>query len=375
MAAEKMIPDIGPVPRFEPYPLELSDWRDGIVVRSPNWLGDAVMSLPALTVLRRTIPHPCGLFVVCPRGLAPLFRMLPGIVDAVIDLADAHSFPTWEERKRVRWLNAGLGLLLNNSFRDALWIKTCRVPRLFGTDARFRSFLLAQSFRFPPRLDHQLNLPHQAAKYLAMAQALGAPDWDGVLPEFDLPYEPETWSDELREVLQTPNLLALAPGAAYGAAKRWDPLRFAEVARWWVRERSGKAVLLCTGKEAEDARKALSGLPPGSGFDLAGKTTLETLMLVLKKAVCCAANDSGAMHLAAVLGTPGAAPFGSTDPAATSPLSKKWRILFDKQPCAPCFKRVCPKGDRACMEAVSAADVINALREVTELAETQKSSS
>ena len=80
------------------------------------------------------------------------------------------------------------------------------------------------------------------------------------------------------------------------------------------------------------------------------------------------------MHLAAVLGTPGAAPFGSTDPAATSPLSKKWRILFDKQPCAPCFKRVCPRGDRACMEAVSAADVIDALRQVTELAETQKSS-
>ena len=85
MAAEKIIPDIGPVPRFEKYPLELSDWRDGIVVRSPNWLGDAVMSLPALAVLRRTVPHPCGLFVVCPRGLAPLFRMLPEIVDTVID--------------------------------------------------------------------------------------------------------------------------------------------------------------------------------------------------------------------------------------------------------------------------------------------------
>ena len=373
MAAEIMIPDIGPVPRFEKYPLELSDWRDGILIRSPNWLGDAVMSLPALAVLRRLVPYPCGLFVVCPRGLAPLFRMLPGIVDSVLELADAHSFPTREERKRVRWLNAGLCLLLNNSFRDALWIKTCRIPKLFGTDARFRSFLLAQSFRFPPRLDHQLNLPHQAAKYLAMAQALGAPEWDGVLPEFDLPYEPEIWSDELRSVLSEPDLLALAPGAAYGAAKRWDPLRFAEVARWWVRVRGGKVVLLCTGKEAQDARNALSGLPPGSYFDLAGKTTLETLMQVLKKAVCCVANDSGAMHLAAVLGTPGAAPFGSTDPAATSPLSGKWRILFDKQPCAPCFKRICPLGHRACMEAISAADVINALGPVTGTSGTQKS--
>ena len=267
---------------------------------------------------------------------------------------------------RVRWLNAGLALLFNNLFRDALWIKACRVPKLFGTDARFRSFLLARAFRFPPRRDHQLNLPHQAAKYLAMAQALGAPEWDGALPEFSLPYEPEIWPDELRAVLQEKNLLALAPGAAYGAAKRWDPVRFGEVARWWVQERGGKAVLLCTGKEAEDARKALAGLPEGSYYDLAGKTSLETLMMVLKRAVCCVANDSGGMHLAAVLGTPGAAPFGSTDPAATSPLSKKWRILFDKQPCAPCFKRVCPKGNPVCMKAISAADMIDALRQVTE---------
>ena len=366
MAAEKMIPDIGPVPHFEKFPLKLSDWHDGLLIRSPNWLGDAVMSLPALMVLRRLVPHPCGLFVVCPKGLAPLFHLLPGIVDSVVELADAHSFPSRDEMSRVRWLNAGLALLFNNSFRDALWIKACRVPKLFGTDARFRSFLLARAFRFPPRRDHQLNLPHQAAKYLAMAQALGAPEWDGALPEFSLPYEPEIWPDELRAVLQEKNLLALAPGAAYGAAKRWDPVRFGEVARWWVQERGGKAVLLCTGKEAEDARKALAGLPEGSYYDLAGKTSLETLMMVLKKAVCCVANDSGGMHLAAVLGTPGAAPFGSTDPAATSPLSKKWRILFDKQPCAPCFKRVCPKGNPVCMKAISAADMIDALRQVTE---------
>ena len=361
-----MIPDLGPIPQFEKYPLELSDWHDGLLIRSPNWLGDAVMSLPALAVLRRLVPHPCGLFVVCPKGLAPLFHMLPGIVDSVVELSDAHSFPRREERKRVRWLNAGIALLLNNSFRDALWIRTCHVPKLFGTDARFRSFLLARSFRFPPRLDHQLNLPHQAAKYLSMAQALGAPEWDGTLPGFDLPYEPETWSDELRAVLQEPKLLALAPGAAYGAAKRWDPARFGEVAEWWIRERGGKAVLLSAGKEAPEARQAIAGLPRGSCYDLAGKTTLETLMLVLKKSVCCIANDSGAMHLAAVLGTPGAAPFGSTDPAATSPLSKKWRILFDKQPCAPCFKRICPKKDPVCMKAISAADMIDALRQVTE---------
>ena len=362
MALETMIPEIGEVPRFESRPPGLSDWRDGLVVRSPNWLGDAVMSLPALAVLRKMLPEPCGLFVVCPRGIAPLFRLLPQVVDHVAELGDPHAFPSAAEWKVVRWFNAGICLLLNNSFRDALWLKSCRIPKLYGTDARFRSFLLERSFRFPPRLDHELNKPHQAAKYLAMAYALGAPEWDGVLPEFDIPWEPETYSDDLLRVLNEDDLLALAPGAAYGAAKRWDPARFREVASWWIRERKGKVVLLCAAKEAAEARAALSGLPSDSCYDLGGKTTLETLMLVLKKARACVANDSGAMHLAAALGTPGVAPFGSTDPAATSPLSSRWRIMFEKQPCSPCFKRVCPKGDPVCMKAVSAAAVIETLR-------------
>lgn len=364
MALERMVPAVGEIPRFDSVNFSLSDWRDGLLIRSPNWLGDAVMSIPALTVLRGIIPEPCGLFVVCPKGLAPLFQMLPGIVNSTVELSDPHAFPTSEEWKKVRWLNAGIALLLNNSFRDALWLKSCRIPQLFGTDARFRSFLLKRTFRFPPRRDHELNQPHQAAKYLAMAQALGAPEWNRRMPDFVIPYEPETYSDELRMVLKEKNLLALAPGAAYGAAKRWDPLRFRDVADWWIRERHGKVALLCAGKEVADARISLTGLSPGSCYDLGGKTSLETLMLVLRNAAVCVANDSGAMHLAAALGTPGVAPFGSTDPAATSPLSDKWRILFDKQPCAPCFKRVCPNSNPVCMKAVSAADVIETIRSI-----------
>ena len=361
MALERMVPELGEIPRFEPEKLKLSDWRDGLLIRTPSWLGDAVMTLPALAVLRQIVPEPCGLFVTCPRSIAPLFRTLPGIVNAVVELADPHAFPTREEWKTVRWLNAGVCLLLNNSFRDALWLKSCRIPKLYGTGARFRSFLMERTFAFPPRRDHELNKPHQAAKYLAMAMALGAPDWDGIMPEFTIPEEPETWPDEVRTALQSEKLLALAPGAAYGAAKRWDEERFREVAEWWIRERGGKVALLCSGKEAQAARAAIEGLTQGSCFDLGGKTSLETLMLILKKSSACVANDSGIMHLAAALGTPGAAPFGSTDPAATSPLSRRWRILFDKQPCAPCFKRVCPRGDRACMKAVAAGDVIAAL--------------
>lgn len=360
MALERMIPEIGEIPRFPVQKLEQGDWRDGLLVRSPNWLGDAVMTLPALRVLRKIVPEPCGLFVACPKGIVPFFEALPGLVDKVIPLSDPHAFPTRSEWKDVRWLQAGAAVLFNNSFRDALWIKSCRIPKLYGAAARFRSLLLERAFQFPPRLDHELNKPHQAAKYLAVALALGGDDWDGILPEIVIPEHPELYPDAVRSCLQEKNLLALAPGAAYGAAKRWDPESFREVARWWIQEQNGKVVLVSGKTEIETARPAVEGLPAEFVIDLAGKTSLDMLMLILRRAKLCVANDSGAMHLAAALGTPGVVPFGSTDPAATSPISTSWRMLFDKHPCAPCFKRVCPYGSRACMKAVKPADVIAA---------------
>ena len=361
MALRCMTPELGRITAFPVKELSPDQWRDGLLIRSPNWLGDAAMTLPALRVLRLLVPEPCGIFVVCPKGIAPLFEMLPAQVSKVIALEDPHAFPDKKEFRQIRSLQAGAAILFNNSFRDALSLKWAGIPLLFGTGARFRSLLMERTFAFPPRKDRTLNTPHQAAKYLSMALALGAPAWDEVMPEFQIPYEPETVCEEVKKALQCPRLLALAPGAAYGAAKRWDTESFNAVAQWWVRERSGSVALLCSGKEAEEARKTLIGIPEANVLDLAGKTTIETLSLVLRKASCCVANDSGIMHLAAVLGTPGVAPFGSTDPAATSPLSGSWRLLFDQQDCAPCFKRVCPYGTRACMKAISPEDVVRVL--------------
>lgn len=367
MAVERLIPEIGSIPHFPVTKISLPDWRDGLLVRSPNWLGDAVMTLPALVQLKKIVPKPCGLFVVCPQGIAPLFEAMPEIVDRVIPLHDPHAFPSREEYRRVRWILAGVGILFNNSFRDALWLKYARIPKLYGAAARFRSFLLERSFSFPPRLDRVLNKPHQAAKYLAVAMALGAEEWDGILPEFALPYEPELYPDTLRAALGCDNLLAIAPGAAYGDAKRWNTEEFRETALWWIREKGGHVALLSARNEADSARQVLEGLPENRVFDLAGKTSLNALMLLLRNCRMCAANDSGTMHLAAVLGAPGVVPFGPTDPAATAPLSARWRILYDKQPCAPCFKRECPEGTKKCLGAIRGADMIEAMKSLEKI--------
>ena len=362
MSLEVLTPDLGEVPVFPVTPLDVYDWKDGVLIRTPNWLGDIILTLPAMMVLRKILPEKCGIFVACPKVFEPLFQALPGLADRIVGLRDAHRFPSLFEFNCIRGLYAGAGILFNNSFRDALWMRAALVPRLYGAAARNRSWLLTRAFEFPKRRDRVLNRPHHAAKYLAMAAALGAPPWDGTLPEFRIPYSPECASDEVRRAVESEHLLAVAPGAAYGAAKRWDTASFREVCRWWIAERGGVVAVLSAKGEAELASAAVQGLPAESVIDLAGKTTLTELMRILRNAEMCVANDSGNMHLSAALGGKGVAPFGPTDPAATAPISPAWRLLFNKRECAPCFRRVCPDGSRKCLSCISADDVIAQIR-------------
>ena len=358
-----MIPEFGDVPGFEPFRIEKKDWHDGILVRSPNWLGDAVMSIPALVQLHSLLPEFCGLFVLCPKGIAPLFRALP-CVDRVVPLSDPHSFLSAGERLTVKRLQPGIGILFNNSFRDALSLKLARVPMLFGAKARNRSWLLKRSYAFPKRITAALNRPHQAAKYMAIAEALGAAPWDGHLPEFRGLVTREELSPKLDALLRKERILALAGGAAYGAAKRWPAPSFGSVADKWIREKDGFVVALGSKSERAIADEILAGLPEDRVLNAAGSTSLEELMLILKHSSMCVANDSGVMHLAAVLGVPGVAPFGSTDPVATSPLSRKWRIVFDKIECAPCFRRVCPKGTKECFDSLTPEFVWDVMKDI-----------
>ena len=362
-----MIPEVGEIPSAGKVSLDESQGRDGLIVRTPNWLGDFVMCVPSLMVLRKLVPASCAIAVIAPKGFTPVLEALGDLVQIRIPLSDSHSFPTWQEFKKVRSFHAGAGILFNNSFRDALWMKFAGIPRLYGAKARNRSFLLEKAIEFPKRCDYILNKPHQAAKYLAMAGMLGTQEWDGTLPELNLFPEPEIYSDKVRAALETEELLALAPGAMYGSAKKYPAEYYAEVCREFLKRPGSKAVLLSAGNEIESAREAIAGLPEEKVIDLAGKTTLGELMQILRKAKICLANDSGTMHLSALVGGKGICVFGSTDPAATSPISSKWRILYDKMPCSPCFKRVCPRGTKECLYKVPPSAVIAEMEKMLEI--------
>ncbi len=334
--------------------LRRSDWLDGIAVRMPGWLGDSVMALPALMQIRMMVPEFCGLFVVAPPKLSGLFRALPW-VDALVELGSGRLWSA-EEKRRLERLHAGIGLLLNNSLRDALFFRRCGVPRVFGASARGNCLFLRKAFKFPAGAKI-----HHTARYLSMAYALGAPEWEGAMPQLVPETEPEILGKEVFAALAMERILVAAPGAAFGNAKRWPAAKFAEVCRWWVMEKGGSVAAVGSRDEWSLAEEAVAGLPRDRARNLAGLTDLGALIMLLKKASACVCNDSGVMHLAAAVGCPGAAIFGPTDPELSGPLSKSWNIIYNKCDCSPCFGRACCDGSSRCMKGIGAETVIRAL--------------
>ena len=361
MTAHLNIPDFGDIPQFPVIKINNSDWRDGMVVRTPNWLGDAVMAIPALIQLSKIIPDSCGLFVVVPPGLKDLYESLD-CVDVVIALHKAHSAWSTEDKLSLKKLRAGIGHLQNNSLRDALYFKFARIPKLYGAAKRGRSILLHRSFKFPKIKEGKLNRLHHAGRYLSMAYAMGAPEWNGELPLFNQAKEPEIMSCEVRKVLEWDKLLVVAPGAAYGEAKRWPSENFHEICRRWI-ECGGEVAIIGTSAEQEVAANVANGLDQDRVANLAGITDMPDLIEILKHADQCVANDSGIMHLSAILGGRGAAIFGSTDPTSTSPVSTKWKIFFERQECAPCFSRTCQFGHYNCLKKITPDMVWGAIGE------------
>ena len=200
---------------------------------------------------------------------------------------------------------------------------------------------------------------HQLSWYLDLVASLGKVEMSTGYPPLN------TDASLAREagISCGDNWLAIAPGAAYGPAKQWPREHFLEVARWHVAN-GGRIVLVGTGREAPVTSWLAGQLP--HCLDLAGKTSLSVLMSVLAACRAVVANDSGAMHLAAAVGTRGVAVFGSTDPVATGPVGAPWRILASEEPCRPCFRRECMHGDYRCLKGIRPESVIAELRHIVE---------
>jgi heptosyltransferase-2 len=334
---------------------------DRLVVIAPNWLGDAVMALPAIADIRRHFAD--GQLTIAARpAVAPLFSMVQGI-NQLVTLPGGGGLRAvfgWQDDARA--LKDGrfeIAILLPNSFATALIAKNAAIQERWGYATDWRGRMLTRAIEKPS------GTTHQAAYYQALTTALGitaGPPFAEVRPV----------AERVRKLALDLGLdtdepfVVFAPGAAYGRAKQWLPERFAQLAELIINER-GWSVIMVGSKADRSTCAEISTRLPATGsrlnrlIDLSGKTDLPVLAGLMSRAQAVVSNDSGAMHLAGAVGARVVAIFGATNEHRTSPLrasaeSPEPRIVTHEVFCRPCMLRECPI-DHRCMSGISARTV------------------
>lgn len=362
-----------------------------IVVRGVNWLGDAVMTTPALLRLREVYPA-ARIALLSPEKLAGLWRHHPA-VDAVLAIPNGEGL--WRTARRIRAERFDLGIVLPNSLRSALELWLGRVARRAGYAANGRAVFLTKAVArpgdfvpmrkrsdaeiqrlasgevAPPRSPSGGAVTHHLHHYLRLVAAVGA-NPEPVPPLLRVASAEVTAARERFGLDDQVSWLGVNPGAEYGPAKRWPADRFTAVAGaaaawpgWGVAVFGGPGDV-AIGRTIEDAVRAdflrRGGTP--RILNLAGRTTLSQLCAALSACRGLVTNDTGPMHLAAALGVPVVAVFGSTSPELTGPGlpgDSRHTIVRAPAPCAPCFRRVCPI-DLRCLNGIEPGAVIEATR-------------
>ncbi|MDW8353867.1 MAG: lipopolysaccharide heptosyltransferase II [Bryobacterales bacterium] len=334
-------------------------------MRTPNWLGDAVMSLPALRILRAQLPR-AHLTVHARRWVAGLYAR-ETCVDDVLIYAARPAAADWAGRWRAARELAARGfdaaLLLPNSFDAALVAWLARIPRRIGYARDLRGPLLTDPI--PPPRRGEIP-PHQRHYYLELVRRAGwtsARASDGPILLDGVQRARAAGRERWSSLKVATDVVGVSPGAAFGGAKRWPAERFGEAAAQLARELGGAVAVFGSAQEralAEVVERtaAARGAPV---LNLAGQTSLEEFIELTAACRLFLTNDSGAMHVAAALDVPTVAIFGSTDPEVTGPAGPRACLVRTPVECSPCLLRECPI-DHRCMLGVSVQEVVHAAR-------------
>jgi len=335
-----------------------------LLVRGPNWLGDAVMCEPALRGLKRLWPG-AQLFLLVKPAVAQLFQAHPAVDRLVV----------YEDRTRHagltgKWTLAGdlrrerfdIAILFQNAFEAAFIAFLAGIPRRYGYATDGRSILLTEPVA-PPAPG---TLVHQVHYYWNLLKPLGL-SGEPSQPELRVtPEEDQSMAARLMQAGIGPHdpVIGVNPGSTYGGAKRWLPERFMQVGERLARrleESYGKqAAVLILGAKGEEAlgRSIAAGLT-GRSMVLSGATTIRELMAAVKRCAVLITNDTGPMHIGSAFGVPIVAVFGPTDWRTTSPYGPGHALIRHSVECAPCLLRECPI-DHRCMTGVSTDQVYEA---------------
>jgi len=363
-----------------------------ILVRGANWLGDAVMTTPALLRLREKFPG-AHIVLLTPDKLCDLWLAAPkqgegGLhhpaVNETIPFASGES--VFCVAKKLRCGKYDLALVLPNSPRSAIEAWLAGIPQRIGYARPWRNFFLTQTVaprsdtmkmrkrsvaeiknlisQLPTSNSQLPNSAHQIHEYLHIAAALGA-NPEPLAPQLAVtPEEIEAAKNKFGLLDITQPIFGLNPGAEYGPAKRWPIERFIAAAQRVQQQKDCLWLMFGAKNDAPVAQRieiGLGGMP--TVMNLAGQTSLRELMALLKLCRVLLTNDSGPMHVAAALGTPVVVPFGSTSPELTGPGlpgDPRHRLLKSDAPCSPCFLRECPI-DFRCMNGIGVERVVEAV--------------
>jgi len=334
-----------------------------ILVKETNWLGDIIMSMPALRAVRRHFPD-AHLAVLVKDNLAAIFNDSP-IVDEVIPYRFRRGLGGVGDRFRVgRTLKAkgfDAAVLFPNSLDAAIVAFLARIPRRVGYARDGRSLLLTDRVR----ASREILEVHQARYYLNLVTVLGVESDDTDAGLWVAPPARERMLQYLRKngVADGAKLVAFAAGAAYGPAKEWGRERFARLAARLTAGHGVRIILVGAPRERADADRLFQQIG-NDALNAVGETALDELVALLSMCTAFVGNDSGAMHVAGALGIPTVGIFGSTRPDRTGPLGAQSTFLKSDVECAPCLKRVCASGDYRCMESITVTMVEDALKEL-----------
>ena len=343
----------------------MSDFSANSLVVAPQWIGDAVMTEP---LLRRLHARGERLTVGALPWVAPVYRAMPQVAE-VIEFPFAHGGLQLKARRVMAQQLKGrfdTAYVLPNSLKSALLPMLASIPKRIGYLGEARVGLLTH------RLKNLKNKPPMVAFYSALSGEtnlqtdkphlrIAAVQVDAALAQLGL---------------QRGGYVVFAPGSEYGPAKRWPAAHFSELAGELAARLALPVVLLGSAKEAAlcDAIAApVNASRPGQCINLAGKTSLAQALCAIAATKSIVSNDSGLMHVAAALGVPQIAIFGSSSPLHTPPLSDQATVLWLKtdatyQPpldCAPCFERECPLGHTRCLNDIHVSKVLDSLKSVS----------
>ena len=318
-----------------------------ILIRVPNWIGDAVVSTAFVAACTREHPG-ASITVLAHSRVAALFEN-DSDIQSIIKLSPERSL--WQTARELKNEKYDVAYILPISFSSALMAFLAGIPKRIGYSAEGRGFLLTQKLKYNQKDFRSQHILLDFMKLLGMEEAANAP---GIF----LSPEEMKWAGEFlaSNKLQTGNITGFGPGATFGPAKRWPRENWVELGKEQAK-RGHQILIFGSGEETELCEQIARDIGP-KALSLAGTASLRQSAALLSLCSDFITNDTGVMHLAAAVGTRVTAIFGSTNPVWTRPWGEKHRVIYNGESCSPCYKRECRYGHYDCLKKILVKDIL-----------------